>query len=252
MGQRRAASTRYIGEMEQERANLSQELRAMMALAVPVVLSELGWMAMGVVDTIMVGRLGPAAIGAVALGNAICYTPSHLWHGVDAGAGYAGGAGLRAQGSRRVPSLAGAGRVSGVHCSRAHYAGDLAGEPWLYPLRDCGGSGRAGERISAAAELGHVAAAALRGHAALFAGRGPGARHYRDLCAGEPGQLVWELGADLRQAGFAGAGRERVGDFDGVCAGNDGRGAAGVCLALRARARASAVPALGRSRRPRG
>jgi MATE family multidrug resistance protein len=48
----------------------------MIALAVPVVLSELGWMAMGVVDTIMVGRLGPAAIGAVALGNAICYTPS--------------------------------------------------------------------------------------------------------------------------------------------------------------------------------
>ena len=48
----------------------------MAALAVPVVLSELGWMAMGVVDTIMVGQLGPAAIGAVALGNAICYTPS--------------------------------------------------------------------------------------------------------------------------------------------------------------------------------
>ena len=48
----------------------------MVALAVPVVLSELGWMAQGVVDTIMVGRLGPAAIGAVAMGNAICYTPS--------------------------------------------------------------------------------------------------------------------------------------------------------------------------------
>jgi MATE family multidrug resistance protein len=62
--------------VEQERAHLSQELRAMLTLAVPVVLSELGWMAMGVVDTIMVGRLGPAAIGAVALGNAICYTPS--------------------------------------------------------------------------------------------------------------------------------------------------------------------------------
>ena len=55
---------------------MSRELRAMVTLAVPVVLSELGWMAMGVVDTIMVGRLGPAAIGAVALGNAICYTPS--------------------------------------------------------------------------------------------------------------------------------------------------------------------------------
>ena len=48
----------------------------MVALAVPVVLSELGWMAQGIVDTIMVGKLGPAAIGAVALGNAVCYTPS--------------------------------------------------------------------------------------------------------------------------------------------------------------------------------
>jgi MATE family multidrug resistance protein len=48
----------------------------MVTLAVPVVLSELGWMAQGVVDTIMVGKLGPAAIGAVALGNAVCYTPS--------------------------------------------------------------------------------------------------------------------------------------------------------------------------------
>jgi MATE family, multidrug efflux pump len=62
--------------MDQRKANWRRELRAMVSLAVPVVLSELGWMAMGVVDTIMVGRLGPAAIGAVALGNAVCYTPS--------------------------------------------------------------------------------------------------------------------------------------------------------------------------------
>jgi MATE family multidrug resistance protein len=52
------------------------ELRGLIALAVPVVLSELGWMAQGIVDTIMVGALGPAAIGAVALGNAVYYTPS--------------------------------------------------------------------------------------------------------------------------------------------------------------------------------
>lgn len=57
----------------------------MTSLAVPVVLSELGWMAMGVVDTIMVGRLGPAAIGAVALGNAICYTPSIFGMGLVLG-----------------------------------------------------------------------------------------------------------------------------------------------------------------------
>ena len=47
----------------------------MIVLAVPVVLSELGWMAQGVVDNIMVGRLGPEAIGAVSLGNAVYYTP---------------------------------------------------------------------------------------------------------------------------------------------------------------------------------
>jgi len=54
----------------------------MIALAIPVVLSELGWMAQGVVDTIMVGKLGPAAIGAVALGNAVFYTPSLFGFGI--------------------------------------------------------------------------------------------------------------------------------------------------------------------------
>ncbi len=52
-----------------------QELRDLIVLAVPVVLSELGWMAQGVVDNIMVGSLGPEAIGAVSLGNAVYYTP---------------------------------------------------------------------------------------------------------------------------------------------------------------------------------
>lgn len=57
-------------------ARWRSELAAMVSLAVPVVLSELGWVAQGVVDNIMVGRLGPVAIGAVALGNAVYYTPS--------------------------------------------------------------------------------------------------------------------------------------------------------------------------------
>jgi MATE family multidrug resistance protein len=59
-----------------KRPDWAAELRTVVTLAVPVVLSEIGWMMQGVVDTIMVGRLGPAAIGAVALGNAVCYTPS--------------------------------------------------------------------------------------------------------------------------------------------------------------------------------
>ncbi|MFZ1086617.1 MAG: MATE family efflux transporter [Terracidiphilus sp.] len=61
--------------MGQEKANWRRELAAMGSLAVPVVLSELGWTAQGIVDTIMVGKLGPAAIGAVALGNAVYFTP---------------------------------------------------------------------------------------------------------------------------------------------------------------------------------
>lgn len=57
-------------------ARIREELRALLALAIPVVLSELGWMTMTVVDLVMVGRLGPDAIGAVGLGNAIYYAPS--------------------------------------------------------------------------------------------------------------------------------------------------------------------------------
>lgn len=45
----------------------------MLHLAVPVVLSELGWMSMAIVDTVMVGRLGAAAIGVVGLGGAVFY-----------------------------------------------------------------------------------------------------------------------------------------------------------------------------------
>jgi multidrug resistance protein, MATE family len=57
-------------------ANLRNEFQALLLLAVPVVLSELGWMAMSIVDTIMVGRLSPAAIGAVGISSAIFYTPA--------------------------------------------------------------------------------------------------------------------------------------------------------------------------------
>jgi multidrug resistance protein, MATE family len=49
-------------------------LSRVLKLAIPVVLAELGWMAMGVVDTIMVGRLGAEAIAAVGLGNSLFYS----------------------------------------------------------------------------------------------------------------------------------------------------------------------------------
>ncbi len=41
----------------------------MIRLALPVVVAELGWITMGIVDTVMVGPLGPAALGAVGTGS---------------------------------------------------------------------------------------------------------------------------------------------------------------------------------------
>ena len=50
---------------------LRHELVPMLRLAGPVVLAEIGWVAMGIVDTLMVGRIGPAAIGAVGIGSSL-------------------------------------------------------------------------------------------------------------------------------------------------------------------------------------
>jgi multidrug resistance protein, MATE family len=46
-----------------------EDLRAMLGLATPVVIIQVGMMLMGVVDTIMVGHLSAVALAAVALGN---------------------------------------------------------------------------------------------------------------------------------------------------------------------------------------
>jgi MATE family multidrug resistance protein len=48
-----------------------RELLPLLRLAGPVVLAEIGWMSMGLVDTIMVGTLGPAAIAATGLGSGV-------------------------------------------------------------------------------------------------------------------------------------------------------------------------------------
>src|SRR5215216_4979215 len=45
------------------------ELRPMLRLALPVIFVQVGMMAMGVVDTIMVGHISAQALAAVALGN---------------------------------------------------------------------------------------------------------------------------------------------------------------------------------------
>ena len=45
----------------------------MSSLAWPVILAEIGWVLMGIVDTMVVGPLGPAAIGAVGTGSTMFF-----------------------------------------------------------------------------------------------------------------------------------------------------------------------------------
>jgi MATE family multidrug resistance protein len=49
--------------------NLEAEFKPMLRLSGPVVLAELGWVTMGIIDTMMVGRVGPEAIGGVSVGS---------------------------------------------------------------------------------------------------------------------------------------------------------------------------------------
>ena len=59
----------------------------MFTLAIPVVVAELGWITMGMVDILMVGRLGAEAIGAVGIGtaifNAVCVFSLGMLLGLD-------------------------------------------------------------------------------------------------------------------------------------------------------------------------
>ena len=76
-------------------------LRQLFSLAGPVIVAEIGWMAMGIVDTIMVGPLGPTAIGTVGLGSivfmAVAIFGMGLFLGLDTLVSQAFGAGRLAE-----------------------------------------------------------------------------------------------------------------------------------------------------------
>jgi MATE family multidrug resistance protein len=77
--------------------NRRGEILPLLKLAGPVVLAEIGWMSMGLVDTMMVGPLGPPAIAATGLGStvftAIAIFGMGLMLGLDALVSHAYGAG---------------------------------------------------------------------------------------------------------------------------------------------------------------
>ena len=54
--------------------SLRAEMRPMLRLALPVALGELAWMAMGVVDTLMLGRVNAEAVGAMSIGRMLFMT----------------------------------------------------------------------------------------------------------------------------------------------------------------------------------
>ena len=68
----------------------------MFRLALPVVIAEMGWMTMGMMDTLMVGPISPAAIGAVGFGSSIfmgiCIFAMGLFLGLDTLVSHAFGA----------------------------------------------------------------------------------------------------------------------------------------------------------------
>jgi len=59
----------------------------MLRLALPLVMAELGWMTMAIVDTMMVGRQADSAvaIGAVSLGSILFNSAAIFRNGFDVG-----------------------------------------------------------------------------------------------------------------------------------------------------------------------
>jgi MATE family, multidrug efflux pump len=55
------------------RPPFARDLRDLLRIAGPVVLAEIGWMSMAVVDSLMVGPLGPQAIGVVGLASVLFF-----------------------------------------------------------------------------------------------------------------------------------------------------------------------------------
>jgi MATE family multidrug resistance protein len=53
--------------------DLRREFRPMLRLAAPLAIAELGWMFMGIVDTVMAGPLGAAAVGTGSVGSMVFF-----------------------------------------------------------------------------------------------------------------------------------------------------------------------------------
>src|ERR1039458_4829284 len=226
--------------------NIRHEWRPLLALAWPLVIAEIGWNVMGIVDTIMVGRLpdSAAAIGAVSLGSILFVTCAVfggcLLLGLDTVVSQAHGAGRMADCHRALWSAlylcaAVTPALMMVNAAmRAFPCGRLPSCVVERSLPVRGGDARvddgkrghgrrsaalrgkpqgpaASHRLYPDLELGHVAADAVLRAPALPAGHRRGQAGDVRARLGEPGQPVWELGADLWPLGLPRHGHGWVG-----------------------------------------
>ncbi|MCL4845906.1 MAG: MATE family efflux transporter [Acidobacteria bacterium] len=127
-----------VSSLRRRLAVVRGEARPLLRLAGPVVLAELGWMAMGLVDTIMVGPLGPAAIGAVGLGAslfmAVAIFGMGLLLGLDTLVSQAFGAGRLDECRRWLAHGLVVGLVVGLPLSALVWAGTfLLGQGGFHP-----------------------------------------------------------------------------------------------------------------------
>jgi MATE family, multidrug efflux pump len=84
---------------------LAGELRPLLRLAGPVVAAEVAWMTMGLVDTMMLGRVSAEAIGAVSIGSHVFFAIAMIGGGILLGLDHVVS---HAFGSRRIEEV---GRV---------------------------------------------------------------------------------------------------------------------------------------------
>ncbi len=89
-------------------------------LALPLIIAEVGWMSMGIVDTIMVGRLPDSAIaiGATGLGQSLYHSVAIFGGGLLLGLDTFVVARLRPRRSGRRAALPGERIVSRLSCLR--------------------------------------------------------------------------------------------------------------------------------------
>src|ERR1700723_707315 len=111
--------------------SIRREIAPMLRLALPLVMAELGWMSMGVVDTVMVGHLPRPAvtISAAALGqvlyNTLAFGIGGVLLGLDTYISQAHGAGEWEDANKWL--------LRGVALARG-LRGVLMGRGWLGPL----------------------------------------------------------------------------------------------------------------------